>query len=189
MSNAEPPQPVEVTVGRIGRPHGLRGELTVDVRTDEPERRFAQGSRLTARPPQGSASTLKALTVARTRTHQGILLVTFEEISGREAAEAARGITLHVEVPADETPDDPEEYYDHQLVGLTAYDEAGRELGTLTEVGHGAAQDLLKIRTPDGRDAYVPFVSALVPEVDLPGGRIVIADRPGLVTPFPDDKQ
>ncbi len=180
-------EPIEVTVGRIGKPHGLRGELTVDVRTDEPERRFADGARLTARPPRGSASALTALTVLRTRTHQGTLLVTFDEIGDRDAAEAARGITLHVEVEADETPEDPEEYYDHQLVGLAAYDETGRELGTLTAVGHGAAQDLLTVRTPEGRDALVPFVAALVPEVDLAGGRIVIADRPGLVTPFPDD--
>ena len=64
---------------------------------------------------------------------------------------------------------------------------AGAPLGELTAVTHGAAQDLLTIRTPDGRDALVPFVAALVPEVDVTGGRIVIADRPGLVAPYPDD--
>jgi 16S rRNA processing protein RimM len=178
---------IELVVGRIGKPHGLRGEVTVDVRTDEPERRYAVGSRLRAEPPKGSASPLRALTVASSRWHQATLLVAFEEIGDRNAAEAARGIVLHATVPDDETPADPDEYYDHQLVGLAAYDLEGAELGTVTALVHGGAQDLLTIRTPDGRDALVPFVKALVPEVDLEAGRVVVADRPGLVTPLPED--
>jgi 16S rRNA processing protein RimM len=179
---------IEVVVGRIGKPHGIRGEVTVDVRTDEPERRFATGTVLRAQPPQGSASTLTALTVARTRWHQGVLLATFEELPDRTAAEAARGIVLHASVPADASPEDPDEYYDHQLVGLAAVDTGGNALGEVRRVVHGGAQDLLEIRTPDRRDALVPFVAALVPEVDVAGGRVVIADRPGLVTPFEDEQ-
>lgn len=178
---------IEVVVGRIGKPHGIRGEVTVDVRTDEPDRRFAAGTVLRAQPPAGSASPLRSLTVAASRWHQSVLLVSFEELGSRNDAEAARGIVLHADLPADATPEDPDEFYDHQLVGLTAYDLEGVELGAVTAVQHGSAQDLLTIRTPDGRDTLVPFVSALVPEVDVPGGRLVVADRPGLVTPFPDD--
>lgn len=178
---------VEVVVGRIGRPHGLRGEVTVDVRTDEPERRFADGVRLRAEPPAGSASPLTSLTVGHTRTHQGVLLATFEELGDRSAAEAARGIVLHVCLGADEAPDDPDEFYAHQLAGLTAYDEQGTLLGTVTGLVPGAAQDLLTVRTADGRDALVPFVKPLVPEIDVAGGRVVIADRPGLVAPWPDE--
>lgn len=170
-------------VGRIGKPHGLRGEVTVDVRTDEPERRYAVGAVLRAQAPLGGTS---SLTVAGTRWHQGTLLVTFDELADRTAAEAARGTVLSATVSTSEAPEDPEEYYDHQLVGLAAFDQQGRTLGTLTAVAHGAAQDLLTIRTPDGRDALVPFVRELVPTVDLAGGRVVIADRPGLVTPFED---
>ena len=177
---------IEVVVGRIGKPHGLRGEVTIDVRTDEPDRRFADGSVLIARPPQGSASPLRTVTVGQTRWHQQVLLARFDEIAGREAAEAARGIVLHASIPVDATPEDPEEFYDHQLVGLAAYDVDGVALGELVAVTHGAAQDLLTIRTPDGREALVPFVAALVPEVDLAGGRIVVADRPGLVAPYPE---
>ena len=177
---------VEVVVGRIGKPHGLRGEVTVDVRTDEPERRFAPGSTLRAEPPPGSASSLRSVTVAGARQHQSVLLVTFEELADRTAAEGARGIVLHATIPADQSPEDPDEYYDHQLVGLTAYDVDGTTLGTVAGLVHGGAQDLLRVDTPDGREALVPFVKALVPEVDLPGGRVVIADRPGLVTPLPD---
>jgi 16S rRNA processing protein RimM len=177
---------IEVVVGRIGKPHGIRGEVTVDVRTDEPERRFGVGGVLRAEPPRGSASSLSSVTVARTRWHRDVLLAWFEEIPDRDAAEAARGIVLHATVDPAERPDDPDEYYDHQLVGLRVDDLGGTELGEVTAVLHGA-QDLLVVRTPTGRDALVPFVKALVPDVDVAGGRVVVADQPGLVTPLPDD--
>jgi len=179
---------IEVVVGRIGKPHGVRGEVTVDVRTDEPERRFVAGAVLRAGPPRGAATALSAVTVARARWHQTTLLVTFEEIGDRNAAEAARGLVLHATIPADESPEDPDEFYDHQLVGLAAYDLDGAALGEVSGLVHGGAQDLLTIRTPDGRDALVPFVKALVPEVDLVARRVVVADRPGLVTPLPEDE-
>lgn len=174
---------IEVVVGRIGKPHGLRGEVTVDVRTDEPGQRYADGAVLTAREPGGRE---RPLTVAGTRNHRGVLLVTFVELPDRTAAEQARGTLLHTMLDPDARPEDPEEFYDHQLVGLAAVDTDGRSLGEVAAVVHGA-QDLLSIRTPDGRDALVPFVAALVPEVDLEGRRVVVADRPGLVTPFTEE--
>ncbi len=178
---------IEVVVGRIGKPHGVRGEVTIDVRTDEPERRFAPGAVLRAVPPKGASSQLKTLTVRSTRWHQQVLLVSFEEAGDRNAAEAVRGTVLHAELPIDAVPEDPEEFYDHQLAGLSAYDLEGRLLGTVKGLVHGAAQDLVTVLTPDGREALVPFVKELVPEVDVPGGRLVVADRPGLVSPFPDE--
>jgi 16S rRNA processing protein RimM len=179
---------IEVLVGRIGKPHGIRGYVTVDVRTDEPERRFAEGSVLRAEPPKGSAYDVAELTVEGARWHQQTLLVAFEEIGDRNAAESARGTMLYARIPADETPEDPDEYYDHQLIGLRAYDEDGRELGTVVSLVHGGAQDLLTIRTPERREALVPFVKALVPVVDVGGGRVVVADRPGLVTPLEEEE-
>ena len=178
---------IDVVVGRIGKAHGLRGDVTINVRTDEPERRFAAGSVLGVEAPSGSATTLRNLTVASSRWHSSVLLVRFEEVPDRTAAEAARGILLHASIPADESPEDPDEFYDHQLVGLTAYDLDGVVLGEVTGLVHGA-QDLLAIRATDGRDTLVPFVKALVPEVDVAGGRVVVADRPGLVAPLPDDE-
>ena len=177
---------IDVVVGRVGKPHGLRGEVTVEVRTDEPDRRFADGTTLRLERPGGVAAPWPTLTVANTRWHQSTLLVRFDELADRTAAESARGLVLHADVPVDESPEDPDEFYDHQLVGLAAEDLEGRPLGEITAVLHGA-QDLLQIRTPDRRDALVPFVAALVPEVDVVGGRVVVADRPGLVTPFPED--
>ena len=177
---------IEVVVGRIGKPHGVRGEVTIDVRSDEPERRFAPGSSLISEPAKGSPFTFTRLTVERSRWHGQILLAKFVELPDRNAAELARGTVLSAQVDENETPDDEDEYYDHQLIGLMAFDTEDNELGRITSLQHGA-QDLLVIRTPDGRDALVPFVKALVPIVDLPGERIVVADRPGLVTPFADD--
>lgn len=177
---------IEVVVGRIGKPHGIKGEVTIDVRTDEPDRRYVPGAVLRAQAPRGGAFGHPQVTVERARWHQTTLLVTFAELADRNQAESARGVLLHAEIAADERPEDPDEFYDHQLVGLAAHDVAGARLGEVTGLTHGA-QDLLQLRTTDGRDVLVPFVSELVPEVDLDAGRLVIADRPGLVRPLPED--
>jgi 16S rRNA processing protein RimM len=170
-----------LVVGRIGKPHGLKGEVSVEPRTDEPERRFATGVRLATERNRPGAPAAQPLTVAGHRWHSGRLLVTFEEIADREAAEQARGTVLVVPVDPEETPEDPEEFYDHQLIGLDVVTTEGATVGRLAEVVHGSAQDLLVVDV-DGREVLVPFVSALVPEVDLAGRRIVVADRPGLLS-------
>ena len=180
---------IELVVGRIGKPHGIRGDVTIDVRTDEPQRRFAPGTTLRAQPPQGSHSPLRSLTVVRAKWHQNVLLATFEEIGDRNAAEAARGIVLHTTISADEVPEDPDEYYDHQLVGLAAYDLDGTHLGELTAVQHGPRRTCSRSAPPTVATPWCRSSAALVPEVDVPGGRVVIADRPGLVAPFPDEDE
>ena len=181
----------EVVVGRIGRAHGVKGEVSVEVRTDEPARRFADGSVLGTRTPQGSAPSgpdrPASLTVQRTRWHQDRLLVTFAELADRTAAEAVRGLALVRDVDLAEVPEDPEEFYDHQLVGLAVVTTDGVPVGEVTDVVHGGSQDLLTLRTSDGREVLVPFVSALVPVVDVPDGRLEVVDRPGLLTPLPDE--
>ena len=108
----------------------------------------------------------------------------FAEIDGRTAAEAARGTELSALVDTDEAPEDPEEFYDHQLVGLRVETTHGEHVGELLRIEHNGAQDLLVIGTPD-REVLVPFVSALVPEVDVAGGRLVVDDRPGLLREEP----
>lgn len=174
---------IEVCVGRIGKAHGVRGEVSVEVRSDEPERRFVDGAVLR---PRGRHPALPAvLTVAGTRWHQDRLLVRFAEVPDRSAAEQTRGALLYVDLPPDQVPDDPEEFYDHQLVGLTAEDTDGRRIGVVTEVLHHAGQELL-VLDADGREVLVPFVTALVPTVDVAGGRLVVADRPGLVSGEPE---
>jgi 16S rRNA processing protein RimM len=182
------PRTDEVVVGRVGKPHGIRGELTVELRTDEPERRFAPGAVLQVLPPAGgTAPAHRTLTVASTRWHQERLLVRFADIDDRNAAEAVRGLVLAIPVPVDESPEDPEEFYDHQLVGLAVLTTDGAAVGVVGDVLHSGAQDLLVVTREGREDALVPFVTALVPEVDVAGGRLVVADRPGLLEPLEEE--
>lgn len=171
-------------VGRLGRPHGIKGEVSIESRTDEPERRFAAGSVLIARTP-GGALRPGGLTVAGSRWHQGRLLLRFEEIADRDAAEEARGTVLEVEYDPAESPDDPDEFYDHQLVGLRVEDQDGTPYGTVAGVEHTGGQDLLRVDA-EGREVLFPFVAALVPHVDVADGRLVVDDRPGLLRPDED---
>jgi 16S rRNA processing protein RimM len=129
------------------------------------------------------------LSVETSRWHQDRLLVRFLELGDRDAAEAARGLLLHVPVLDGETPEDDEEFYDHQLRGLSVLTTDGVEAGVVADVLHSGAQDLLVVRREGREDALVPFVSALVPEVDVTGGRLVVADRPGLLEPLPEESQ
>ena len=170
---------VQLTIGRIVKPHGIRGEVLVDVRTDEPGARFAAGSVL-ATDPAGAGP----LTVEYARGHAQAgrerLIVAFAEITDRTAAEDARGIALLVEGGDLADPDDPDEFLDHHLVGLTAVGADGVEIGEVTRVDHMPSADLLAVRRPDGKEALVPFVKAIVPEVDLAAGRLVVTPPEGL---------
>ena len=166
---------MRVVVGRIGRPHGIRGEVTVEPRTDEPDERYAPGAVLSVDAP------VNELVVDRMHWHSGRLLVSFAGVHDRNAAEALRGLLLHVERDIDEVPDDPDEYYDSALEGCTVVLTDGTDVGIVDEVIHLPAQDLLSIHTPDDRDVLVPFVAAIVPTVDVPARRIVIDPPPGLL--------
>ncbi len=166
---------MEVVVGRVGRAHGIRGDVGAEVRTDEPERRFAPGTVLTTDP-----ASFGPLTVSRSRWHSGRLLLAFEQVTDRTGAEALRGVELVVEVDPTERPADPEEHYDRHLRGLEARTPDGRLLGRVSDVVHLPAQDLLEVTDAAGRAVLVPFVSALVPEVDVTGGRVVVDPPVGL---------
>jgi 16S rRNA processing protein RimM len=170
---------IEVVVGVIGRPHGVRGEVTVEPRTDEPERRFAAGQELRA---EGSS---RPLTVASMRHHDGRLLVRFVDMADRAAVEAVRGVRLVADVDPDERPVEPAEFYDRQLVGLRVQTPDGRAVGVVVSVLHPPAQDLLEIKTGD-QIRLVPFVAALVPEVDVDGGVLTVANLAGLLS---DDEE
>ena len=175
---------MRLVVARVGRAHGIRGEVTVELRTDVPEERFLPGVRLHLtgeRALQGP----DALTVSTVRDHNGTLLLGFEEVLDRTAAEGLRGTLLEADVP-DESGE-PDAWYDHQLVGLRVLDPAGAELGEVVAVEHPPAQDLLVVRRPDGARRLVPFVAALVPAVDVPGGTVVVDAPPGLLDDLPDE--
>lgn len=167
---------VQLVVARIGRAHGIKGEVTVEVRTDEPELRLAPGAVLATEPASAGP-----LTIETGRVHSGRLLLRFEGVTDRTGAEALRNILLIAEVDPTEVPEDPEEFYDHQLIDLDVVTVDGTEVGRISEISHLPYQDLLIVRRPDGSEAMIPFVSEVVPEIDLEAQRAVIDPPPGLL--------
>jgi 16S rRNA processing protein RimM len=171
---------MQLVIGRVGRPHGLRGEVTVEVRTDDPEQRFAAGSALATVPAQRGP-----LTIVASRWHSGRLLVRFAGCEDRESAEELRDIVLAIDSGELAPLADPAEYYDHDLVGLRVLTVAGEQVGSVSDVLHHG-QDLLVINgsgTRSGAEILIPFVAALVPEVDVAAGTLVIDPPPGLLDP------
>ncbi len=168
---------MQVTVGRIGRPHGIRGEVVVGVRTDEPELRFAVGSRLdTDRDGVGP------LTVKAMRWQSGELIVRFGGIRDRTAATGLRGTWLSVDSGTLAAPEDPDEFRDHELIGLSVRTVGGTVVGVVTDVLHHG-QDLLAVSPAGGagEEILVPFVKAIVTDVDVAAGVLVIDPPPGLL--------
>jgi 16S rRNA processing protein RimM len=167
---------VLLIVGQVIRPHGVRGEVVVDIRTDSPDERFQVGSVLETDPV-----TAGPLTVEQVRPHLGRLLVTFEGVADRDVADRLRGVLLCVD--SDDVPEltDPDEFHDHELIGLRAVSPEGAQLGEVVRIDHAPASDLLVLRLSDGRTALVPFVRAIVPEVDVTGGRVVLTPPEGLL--------
>ncbi|MBO0801992.1 MAG: ribosome maturation factor RimM [Nocardiopsaceae bacterium] len=196
---------MQVTVGRVGRAHGIRGDVVVGVRTDEPGLRFAAGSKLDTDP-----AAVGPLTVAAARWQSGDLIVRFTEVKDRTAAEALRGTWLCVDAGSLPPPSDPDEFRDHDLIGLTVRTASGAEVGEVADVLHHG-QDLLAIRPVAGSDLenrpadsagrsadsgppagsagrsaasaeiLVPFVKAIVTDVDLAAGTLTIDPPPGLL--------
>lgn len=165
---------MQIIVGVIGRAHGVAGEVAVEVRTDEPERHFAPGQVL------GEEGGFRLFTVRSVRDHSGRLLIKFAEVADRTSAEAVSGTLLTATVEGDERPAEPDTFYDRQLIGLKATTPDGVDVGTVSSVLHLPAQDVLEVDTATGI-RLVPFVAALVPQVDLEAGRLTIVDIAGLL--------
>jgi 16S rRNA processing protein RimM len=175
---AEAPLP-PLLVGVVVRPHGLRGELVVEVRTDSPQERFAPGSVLVRTLADGVRA--GSLTVETARPHSGRLLVRFAEAPDVDAAETLRGSRLLVDPAALPPTGDPDEFHVHQLEGLAVELADGTAVGTIREVVHGPAGELLVVARPEGPDALVPFVREIVPTVDLEAGRVLLTPPEGLL--------
>ncbi|MBB5832083.1 ribosome maturation factor RimM [Brachybacterium aquaticum] len=177
---------LDVIVATIGRAHGLRGEVALTLRTDQPEDRLQPGAAFDV--TVGGRE--RTLTVVRTRLQQDRWYAVFEEVADRTDAESLRGVDLVLEVDEDEEADeDPDAWYPSQLKGLAVRHVDGRELGTVAGIEHYPAQDLLVVRTPDRRRVQLPLVEQLVPEVDLEAG-VVTANPPGgLFDELPEDEQ
>lgn len=167
---------MQLVVARIGRAHGIKGEVTVEVRTDEPELRLGPGAVLQTEPASAGP-----LTVETGRVHSGKLLLRFEGVKDRTGAESLRNTLLIADVDPAELPAEPDEYYDHQLMDLDVVLADGTEVGRITEISHLPSQDLFIVERPDGTEVMIPFVEEIVAEIDLEEQRCVITPPPGLI--------
>ena len=169
-----PGGPDLLVVGRIGRPQGIRGEVTVQVRTDDPDARFAVGSLLLTDPPDRGP-----LAVASARNQNGRLILGFEGVGDRNAAELLRETLLQVDAATLPLPEDEDEFHDHVLRGMAVRLLDGAPLGEVADVLHLPHGDVLVVRRADnGAEVLVPFVRAMVPEVDV-AARVLLLDPPG----------
>ena len=190
MDAVDFPDPGELVVARIGKPHGLRGEVTVQLHTDDPGGRFVIGTTLATEARQGTGVP-RALTLRSARLHNGTWLLAFEETPDRTGAESLRGTRLLVGGGAGEAKagqsatgvddDSDDGWYEDELRGLAVVTGDGTRVGEVSALQMGAAQDLLVVALDTGGTAYLPFVEAIVPEVDVPGGRVVVDPPDGLL--------
>jgi 16S rRNA processing protein RimM len=162
-------------VGYVRRAHGIKGAVVVNPSSDDPER-FVAGARFTT-----DSETYPALTVGRVQAHNDGLLVTFEQIDDRSRAEQLRGLSIFIS-PVERRELGSDEFWPDDLVGLQVVDRAGELVGRVTAIIPGSAQDRLEI-AGEGATFEVPFVVALVPEVDVEGGRVVVDLPDGLTDP------
>jgi 16S rRNA processing protein RimM len=166
-----------VAVGTITKAHGLRGEVAVQVRSDNPDR-FTVGSNMLL--PDG-----RALTVASVHQHGKVLLVGFAEVTDRTSAETLRGTDLSV--PESWLPELADgEYWPFQLEGCEVVTDADRVLGMLVDVIPNPANDLWVARDEDGTETLVPAIRDVIVRVDLDARRVLVRDLPGLTAPDDD---
>lgn len=178
--NPETEEQMQLQVARIGKPHGIRGEVTVQVLTDAPEDRFVPGTEFLVEPAASGP-----LTVSSARWNKDILLLGFEEVADRNTAETLRGAKLFIETE-ELDGDDDEGWYEHELVGLEAR-VGTRVVGKVTALNTMPVQDLLLVTTPEGAEILVPFVEQIVPEVNIEEGFIVLTPPDGLFELNADD--
>jgi 16S rRNA processing protein RimM len=174
------PADSRLLIARIGKPHGLNGEVTVQTHTDDPEARYVPGESFETQAGAGSGVP-RSLTLRSARLHQKTWLLGFEEIPDRTGAESLRGTRLFIDAEAAVAVDEDDAWYEDELVGLAAVDANGTVLGEVTGLRTGAVQDQLVLRLKGGSEALVPFVEAIVPEVDIAAGRVVVDAPPGLL--------
>ncbi len=180
---ARPAEDDLLVVGRVGRPQGIRGEVTVQVRTDDPDARFAPGSVLHTSPPERGP-----VRVAGSRWQNGRLVVALDGVPDRTAAERLRETLLQVDARTLPPPQDEEEFHDHVLRGMRAELLDGGALGEVVDVLHLPHGDVLVVRRDDtGAEALVPFVKAMVPVVDVAARRLEVDPPEGLLDVEPQE--
>jgi 16S rRNA processing protein RimM len=185
-AKAVAPNKTQLRVGRLTKAHGLKGALKIELYTDDPERRFVPGAVFTLQVPTGHAWHGKTLELAELRWYNSQPVGFFKDVPDRTAAETLVKAILWVEQDTTELPEEDDAWYDHQLVGLAVLRD-GEKVGTVTQIDHLPAQDLLTVAT-DGGDVLVPFVKAIVTAVDVKAGTMTVTPPPGLFEALPDEE-
>ena len=184
--NASATGRTQLRIGRLTKAHGLKGALKIELYTDDPERRFVPGAVFSLQVPTGHAWHGKTLELVELRWYNSHAVGFFKDVPDRSAAEALVKAILWVEQDAAELPEEEDAWYDHQLVGLAVLRD-GVKVGTVAQIDHFPAQDLLTVKTADG-DVLVPFVKAIVTAVDVKAGTLTVVPPPGLFEELPEDE-
>jgi 16S rRNA processing protein RimM len=185
VASVPQPERTQLRVGRLVKAHGLKGALKVELYTDDPARRFTPGATFTLQVPTTSEWHGKSLELIELRWYNTHAVAFFKDVPDRTAAESLVKAILWVEQETEELPTEEDAWYDHQLVGLAVFRDGAR-VGTVTQIDHLPAQDLLTVKTDDG-DVLVPFVKAIVPTVDIAAGSLTVTPPPGLFEQLPDE--
>jgi 16S rRNA processing protein RimM len=189
----KPPRPpksgrTQLRVGRLVKAHGLKGAFKLELYTDEPDRRFVPGATFTLQVPESSPWHGKPLTVREFKWMNSHPVAFFEGVDDRSAAEELIRAILWIDEDSEASVPEDDAWYDHQLVGLDVVRD-DVVIGRVARVDHFPAQDLLIVRTEgeggEDREVLVPFVKAIVPVVDVPGGRVVVTPPAGLFEELP----
>jgi len=183
---AEQPSKTQLRIGRLTKAHGLKGALKIELYTDDPERRFVPGAVFSLQVPTGHAWHGKTLELVELRWYNSHAVGFFKDVPDRSAAETLVKAILWVEQDVAELPEEEDAWYDHQLVGLTVLRD-GATVGTVAQIDHFPAQDLLTVTTDNG-DVLVPFVKAIVTAVDVKAGTLTVTPPPGLFEQLPEDE-
>jgi 16S rRNA processing protein RimM len=177
-SSESKPARTQLRVGRLLKAHGLKGALKLELYTDDPDGRFVPGAVFTLQVPESSPWHGKSVTVREFRWMNSHPVVFLEDVDDRSAAESLVRAILWIDQDGAIESSEDDAWYDHQLVGLDVIRD-GETVGRVLRVDHFPAQDLLIVRSGD-REVLVPFVKAIVPEVDVAAGRVVVTPPPGL---------
>lgn len=172
-------------VGRLSKPHGLKGGVKLELFTDNPELRFVPGALFHMQVPEESPWFGRTITMSELRSYNGVPVAFFEELPDRTAVEGAVKAILWIDEATVEAGTEDNAWYDQQLVGMAVHrDDA--EIGVVKEVQHLPAHDLLVVHTNDGSQVLVPFVEAIVPDVDAEARIVTVTPPAGLFEELPD---
>jgi 16S rRNA processing protein RimM len=186
VATEDPTTKSQLRVGRLTKAHGLKGAIKIELFTDDPARRFTPGATFTLQVPTSSPWHGKSLELIELKFYNSHPVAFFKDVPDRTAAESLVKAILWVDHDMAEVSQEEDAWFDHQLVGLAVVRD-GVRVGTVSQIDHFPAQDLLTVATESG-DVLVPFVKAIVSTVDIAAGTLTVTPPAGLFEELPDDE-